>query len=229
MRNAMVTTVAPTGTISILAGCTPGIEPLYSLAFVRQILNGEKLPEVHPYFQEVAEREKFASPALTDRLLREGSCRGAAEVPARWRDVFACAHDISPEGHLRMQAAFQEFTDNAVSKTVNFRADATTEDVRRVFELAIEGNVKGVTVYRDGSRRLQPMALNADPAAGSGDLPGAVGRLVSLALARGATSAEVARALAAAGPAETEDCPECGRPLLREEGCSKCTCGYSRC
>src|SRR5581483_10875454 len=122
MRNAMVTSVAPTGTISILAGCTPGIEPLYSLAFVRQILNGEKLPEVHPYFQEVAEREKFASPALTERLLQDGSCRGAAEVPARWRDVFACAHDISPEGHLRMQAAFQEFTDNAVSKTVNFRA-----------------------------------------------------------------------------------------------------------
>jgi ribonucleoside-diphosphate reductase alpha chain len=229
MRNAMVTTVAPTGTISILAGCTPGVEPLYSLAFVRQILNGEKLPEVHPYFQEVAEREKFASPALTERLLKDGSCRGAAEVPARWREVFVCAHDISPEGHLRMQAAFQEFTDNAVSKTVNFRADATTEDVRRVFELAIEGNVKGVTVYRDGSRRSQPMALRGDPAAASGDLPGAVGRLVSLALARGAASAEIARALAVPAPAETEDCPECGRPLLREEGCTKCTCGYSRC
>jgi ribonucleoside-diphosphate reductase alpha chain len=227
MRNALVTTVAPTGTISILAGCTAGIEPLYSLAFVRQILNGERLPEVHPYFQEVAEREKFASPALLERLVRDGSCRNLPEIPARWRDIFACAHDISPEGHLRMQAAFQEFTDNAVSKTVNFRADATTEDVRRVFELAIENNVKGVTVYRDGSRNAQPMALKADPAPPAGTLGDAIGRLVALSLARGAAPAEVARALA--GPPLSEACPECGQPLLREEGCIKCTCGYSRC
>jgi len=229
MRNAMVTTVAPTGTISILAGCSAGIEPLYSLAFVRQILNGEKLPEVHPYFQEVAEREKFASANLTERLVREGSCRDIDEVPARWRDVFACAHDVSPEGHLRMQAVFQEFTDNAVSKTVNFRSDATPEDVRRVFELAIESDVKGVTVYRDGSRKTQPMALRADPALAPGSLSGAVGRLVTLALSRGAAPADVARAIATGTASAGDDCPECGRPLLREEGCTKCTCGYSRC
>ncbi|MBV8879311.1 MAG: hypothetical protein JO332_05080, partial [Planctomycetaceae bacterium] len=228
-RNALVTTVAPTGTISILAGCSAGIEPLYSLAFVRQILNGEQLPEVHPYFQEVAEREKFASPDLTDRLVREGSCRGIAEIPARWRDVFACAHDVSPEGHLRMQAAFQEFTDNAVSKTVNFRSGATVDDVRRVFELAIENDVKGVTVYRDGSRKSQPMALRAEAPATAGDLSASVGRLVSLALARGAAPGEVARALSSAAAASTEACPECGRTLRREEGCTKCTCGYSRC
>lgn len=225
MRNAMVTTVAPTGTISILAGCSAGIEPLYSLAFVRQILNGEQLPEVHPYFQEVAEREKFAFPGLTERLVREGSCRGIPEIPGRWRDIFGCAHDISPEGHLRMQAAFQEWTDNAVSKTVNFRAEAAADDVRRVFELAIDYGVKGVTVYRDGSRKAQPMALKNEAAARPGDLPGAVGRLVALALAKGAAPAEVGRALSPGG----EGCPECGRPLLREEGCTKCVCGYSRC
>jgi len=231
MRNALVTTVAPTGTISILAGCSAGIEPLYSLAFVRQILNGEQLPEIHPYFQEVAERERFASPALTDRLVRTGSCRGIPEVPARWRDVFACAHDISPEGHLRMQSAFQEFTDNAVSKTVNFPADATEDDVRRVFELAIEGDVKGVTVYRDGTRGAQPMALKNEPpsapAPGKDVLGGALGRLVSLALARGASLDEVGRAVS--GDPEAEACPECGRPLRREEGCRICPCGYSRC
>jgi len=225
MRNAMVTTVAPTGTISILAGCSAGIEPLYSLAFVRQILNGEQLPEVHPYFQEVADREKFASPDLTERLIREGTCRGIADVPARWRDIFSCAHDISPEGHLRMQAAFQEFTDNAVSKTVNFRSDAAPDDVRRVFELAIDHGVKGVTVYRDGSRKTQPMALKNEPAPRGGDLPGAVGRLVALALSKGADPSEVGRALTTG----EGGCPECGRPLRREEGCTKCVCGYSRC
>jgi ribonucleoside-diphosphate reductase alpha chain len=234
MRNAMVTTVAPTGTISILAGCSAGIEPLYSLAFVRQILNGEQLPEVHPYFQEIAEREKFSSATLSERLVREGSCRRIPEVPARWRDIFACAHDVSPEGHLRMQSAFQEFTDNAVSKTVNFPAGATADDVRRVFELAIESDVvKGVTVYRDGSRRTQPMALKNDatpsPQAAADGMGGAVGRLVSLALAHGAPVDEVGRAMSGRPAAASEECPECGRTLVRQEGCTKCPCGYSRC
>src|SRR5205814_1546648 len=174
MRNSMVTTVAPTGTISILAGCSAGIEPLYSLAFVRQILNGEKLLEVHPYFQQVAEREQFASPGLAERLIRDGSCRAIEEVPARWRDIFACAHDVTPADHLRMQAAFQDSTDNAVSKTVNFPAEATPEEIRRVFDLAIEGNVKGVTVYRDRSRKAQPMALKNEP---SSTAPAATGPL----------------------------------------------------
>lgn len=229
----MVTTVAPTGTISILAGCSAGIEPLYSLAFVRQILNGERLLEVHPYFQEVAEREKFASPALTERLAQSGSCRGIDEVPARWRDIFACAHDVAPEGHLRMQAAFQESTDNAVSKTVNFPADASAEDVRRVFDLAVEGTVKGVTVYRDRSRKVQPMALkNAPaptPAARQDPLSDVVGRLVGIALAHGAPTDEVGRAIEGAAARAKEACPECGVALRFEEGCVKCPCGYSRC
>jgi ribonucleoside-diphosphate reductase alpha chain len=229
MRNSMVTTVAPTGTISILAGCSAGIEPLYSLAFVRQILNGERLLEVHPHFQEVAEREKFAVPGLTERLIQEGSCRGIPEIPARWREIFACAHDVAPEAHLRMQAAFQESTDNAVSKTVNFPADAGPEDVRRVFDLAMEGSVKGITVYRDRSRQAQPMALRNDPAAAEpkGPLSDAVGRLVGLALAHGAPPDEVGKALNGAPKAEA--CPACGAALRFEEGCTKCTCGYSRC
>ncbi|MBI3855417.1 MAG: adenosylcobalamin-dependent ribonucleoside-diphosphate reductase [Planctomycetes bacterium] len=211
MRNAMVTTVAPTGTISILAGCSAGIEPLYSLAFVRQILNGEQLTEVHAYFQEVAEREKFASPGLIERLIREGSCRGIDEIPARWREIFACAHDVAPERHLRMQAAFQESTDNAVSKTVNFPAEATVEDVRRVFDLALEGTLKGVTVYRDRSRKSQPMALKNGPSArlpaAEGAMAEVVGSLVKLALSHGARAEEVGV----------------------QEGCLNCPCGYSRC
>jgi ribonucleoside-diphosphate reductase alpha chain len=233
MRNSMVTTVAPTGTISILAGCSAGIEPLYSLAFVRQILNGERLLEIHPYFQEVAEREKFASPGLTERLARDGSCRGIDEIPARWRDIFACAHDVAPEGHLRMQSAFQESTDNAVSKTVNFPAEATPEDVRRVFDLALEGNVKGITVYRDRSRNVQPMALKNAPAtavpAPGGPLSDVVGRLVGLALAHGAPPEEVGQALEGAAGRAREACPQCGAALRYEEGCTRCSCGYSKC
>jgi ribonucleoside-diphosphate reductase alpha chain len=159
MRNATVTTVAPTGTVSILAGCSAGIEPLFSLAFVRRVLDGERLPEIHPHFREVAEREGFASPALYERLLHEGSCRAIPEIPPRWREIFACAHDVSPEGHVRMQAAFQEHVDSGVSKTVNLPHEASVEDVRRVFHLADELGLRGLTVYRDRSRPDQPMAL----------------------------------------------------------------------
>ncbi|MBI4563680.1 MAG: adenosylcobalamin-dependent ribonucleoside-diphosphate reductase [Planctomycetes bacterium] len=162
LRNATVTTIAPTGTISIIAGCSGGIEPLYALSFSRQVLGGRTLPEVHAYFREVARREGFWSERLMARILAEGTCRNIPDVPTRWKDIFVCAYDVPPEGHLRMQAAFQEFTDNAVSKTVNFPEHATPEDVRKVFELAIQLGVKGVTVYRSRSRADQPMAPAGD-------------------------------------------------------------------
>jgi ribonucleoside-diphosphate reductase alpha chain len=227
VRNACVTTVAPTGTLSILAGCSPGIEPLFSLAYTRQILDGERLQEVHALFREVAEREGFASPELFDAAARAGSIRGMPQVPPRWRDVFACAHDVSPEIHLLTQSAFQEHVDSGVSKTVNLPASATPEDVRRVLELAIELAGKGVTVYRDGTRRAQPMALREN-AADVSALPDAVGRLVTLALARGASAADVAGALGGANP-PSEACPECGGTLVYQEGCRACACGYSKC
>jgi len=309
VRNAMVTTVAPTGTISILAGCSAGIEPLFSLAFERRILNGERLLEIHPHFREVAEREKFASEALFEKLFREGSCRALEEVPAWWREVFACAHDVLPEWHVRMQAAFQDSVDSGVSKTVNFPHLATPEDVRRVYELAIDLGVKGVTVYRDQSRPSQPMALKEvppglrrpvpDEAGGSryryptnlgnayititddprgprevftnlgkcgsdvSALAEALSRVISTALGYGVPPEEVARQLLditsqpvphAGGwvkslpdaigqallrhldrtPGEVRRasgtlCPDCGAALRVEEGCLKCTCGYSRC
>jgi ribonucleotide reductase alpha subunit len=127
-----------------------------------------------------------------------------------------------------MQAAFQEWTDNAVSKTVNLPAGASVDDVRRVFELAIDLDVKGVTVYRDGARAVQPMAL-----AGSGaarDLPGALGRLVALAAARGASPAELAAAIGERAPAASSNpCPRCGAPLVVQEGCERCACGWGKC
>jgi ribonucleoside-diphosphate reductase alpha chain len=159
IRNATVTTIAPTGTLSIVAGTTGGIEPAFSLAFHRQILDGESLLEVHPEFRRVAEARGFHSEDLVRKIAAAGTVRDLPAVPERWRRIFVSARDVSPEAHLRMQAAFQRHTDNAVSKTVNFAQAATVEDVRRVYELAVELGVKGVTVYRDGCRAGQPMAL----------------------------------------------------------------------
>ncbi len=161
VRNATVTTVAPTGTISIIAGASGGIEPVFSIAFERHVMDGTRLVEVHPHFRAAGEREGWYGERLARAVMASGSVRGRKDVPERWQKVFASARDVAPEGHLRMQAAFQDFTDNAVSKTVNFPREATPESIRRVYDLAVELGVKGVTVYRDGSRIGQPMQLAA--------------------------------------------------------------------
>ncbi|MFQ5512012.1 MAG: vitamin B12-dependent ribonucleotide reductase [Candidatus Krumholzibacteriia bacterium] len=158
-RNATTTTIAPTGTISIIAGASSGIEPLFALAYVRNVLDDEELVEVNPAFKEIAEREGFYSDALMNRIAREGTVAHMDEVPEEWRRIFRTAHDIPPEAHIRMQAAFQEHTDNAVSKTVNFPREASEGDVQEVFQLAHRLGCKGVTVYRDGSREAQVLNI----------------------------------------------------------------------
>jgi ribonucleoside-diphosphate reductase alpha chain len=160
MRNATITTIAPTGTISIIAGCSSGIEPLFSFVFKRNILEkDQQIMEVHPFFKSVAVQHGFASEELFERIYEEGSLQHIEEVPPDIKALFVCAHDVSPEWHVRMQAAFQHHVDNAVSKTVNFPFVASEEDIAKVFKLAIELGVKGVTVYRNGSYPDQPMAL----------------------------------------------------------------------
>jgi len=166
-RNATVTTIAPTGTISMIAGCSSGIEPLFAIAFVRNVLENERLVEIHPLFAEIARREGFYSDALLENILQTGSVRGLEEVPERWRRVFVTSHDIAPEWHIRMQAAFQEYTDNSVSKTVNFPSDATREDVRKAFWLAYKLGCKGVTIYRDRSRDRQVLQKGVSAEAGN--------------------------------------------------------------
>ena len=135
--------------------------------FTRRILDGQQFLEVHPYFEQVARSEGFYSKWLMEEIGRHKSLADIEEIPAATRRVFVTAYDIDPEWHIRMQAAFQEYTDNAVSKTVNFRQEATEEDIRRVYELAYELACKGVTVYRDGSRDAQVLTTGtktAEPA-----------------------------------------------------------------
>ncbi len=164
-RHATVTTVAPTGSISLIAGTSSGVEPLFALAYKRRVLDGTEMMEVHPLFEEIARREGFYSEALVERVARDGHLGDDASVPERWRAVFQTAHDVSPEGHIRIQAAFQRHTENAVSKTVNLSRDATPDDVERAFRFAFDLGCKGVTVYRDGSREAQVLSTGATPEA----------------------------------------------------------------
>jgi ribonucleoside-diphosphate reductase alpha chain len=159
LRNATTTTIAPTGTLSIIAGCSSGIEPLFALSFVRTVMDNDKLMEVNPVFEKVARDRGFYSSELMDRIAQKGSIHAMEEIPEDVRRVFVTAHDITPEWHIRMQAAFQKFTDNAVSKTVNLPRDATVEDVRKVYDLAFQLGCKGVTIYRDGSKENQVLSF----------------------------------------------------------------------
>jgi len=155
VRNATVTTIAPTGTISMIAGCASGIEPLFAIVYEKNVLDGKRLLEVHPSFKRIAQEEGFFSEELMKMVADTGSLNKVYGIPKRIRDIFVTSHDIEPRWHIILQAAFQKYTDNAVSKTVNFRHDATVADVEDVFRQAFDLNCKGVTVYRDGSRQNQ--------------------------------------------------------------------------
>lgn len=155
LRNATTTTIAPTGTLALLAGCSSGIEPLYGIATIRIAMGDLKLVEVHPLFLQATRAAGIYSKELLARVSRQGSIQREKKIPKDLRRLFVTAHDISPESHIRMQAAFQKNTDNAVSKTVNFSESATTAEVRRAFLLAYKSGCKGVTIYRSGSRDQQ--------------------------------------------------------------------------
>jgi len=155
VRNATVTTIAPTGTISMIAGASSGIEPLFAIVYEKNVLDGQHLIEVHPEFKRVAQEEGFSSDELMKMVAFSGSLSKIYGIPKRIRDIFVTAHDIEPRWHVSIQAAFQKYTDNAVSKTVNFKHEATEKDVEEVFLYAYELGCKGVTVYRDGTRKNQ--------------------------------------------------------------------------
>lgn len=213
-RNATVTTVAPTGTISLLANCSSGIEPVYSIVYRRLSFESERMMFAHPLFESYARGQGFYSEALMQRVAESGSLRGLSEIPEEARRLFVTTHDIAPEWHVRMQAAFQKHIDAAVSKTINFAADAKVEDVKKAYLLAYELGCKGITVYRDGSREKQVLSTDLED------------------MSKPMT-------LASAGHAETQRpenqllakniCPDCGETLRHNGGCLYCSCGYSVC
>lgn len=159
MRNATVTTIAPTGSISIITGCSSRIEPMFAISFMRNVLSGTRLFETNPLFEIMAKEKGFYSAQLLEEIAETGSVQKMGKVPEDVKRLFVTALDIKPEWHVRMQAAFQKYTDNAVSKTVNLPTEATIDDVRRVYDLAWKLKCKGVTVFRYGSKPEQVLYI----------------------------------------------------------------------
>ncbi len=159
IRNATTTTIAPTGTLSIIADCSSGIEPLFAISFVKNVMDNDRLVEVNKYFKKIAEEEGFYSKELMEKIVSQGNLKDLEEVPPVYRRIFKTAHDVIPKWHVRMQAIFQKFVDNAVSKTVNFPSSATVQEVEDVYMLAYRLGCKGITIFRDGSRSTQVLEV----------------------------------------------------------------------
>jgi ribonucleoside-diphosphate reductase alpha chain len=211
MRNATVTTIAPTGTISIISDCSSGIEPLFAVAFVRKnVLGGEELVEVNKLFETYARKKDFYSDELMHEISKTGSVEEIAGVPREAKELFKTAHDIDYEWHIRMQAAFQKYTDNAVSKTINMRNEASIKDVENAYILAHKLKCKGVTIYRDMSKAVQVIHIGEEKR-----------KRIKLVKAE-----EDEKQLSESD----ENCPVCKSKLYSAEGCYTClSCGYSKC
>lgn len=213
-RNATITTVAPTGTISLIANCSSGIEPVYSIAYHRISFESERMSFVHPAFERYARTHNFYTEQLIERIAETGSLHGIVNVPAQLKSIFVTTHEIAPEWHVRMQAAFQKHIDAAVSKTINFPASASVDDVENAYLLAYELGCKGITIYRNGSRENQVLSTS------SVDLK----KPLSLAQAmKPEMKLRENQSLA------NNICPDCSSILQHSGSCLYCTCGFSVC
>ncbi len=221
IRNATTTCIAPTGTISMIASTSGGVEPLFGLVFLRNVMDGTLMYEVNPIFEKLARERGFYSEELMATISEKGTAHGVIGVPEDVQRIFVTAHDVSPEWHVKMQAAFQLHTDNAVSKTVNFEEHATREDIEKTYYLAYHSNLKGITVYRNNSRIFQPMNIEKKEAAKEEPVVDEV-------------KVEEPKAQEPetqyAGEMKVKICPECGTKIEYSEGCYIClNCGYSGC
>ncbi len=211
IRNATTTCIAPTGTISMIASASGGVEPLFGLVFSRNVMDGTEMLEINPIFKKYMTDHGQYSDELMREVAKDGSIAHVWGVSDEIKHMFATAHDVSPEWHVKMQAAFQLHTDNAVSKTVNFEETASREDIEQAYILAYKNNLKGITVYRNNSRSFQPMSIDASKAQ---ELP----------------KVEETVAQEPSGELQTVTCPECGTSIQMAEGCFIClNCGYSGC
>ncbi len=220
IRNATTTCIAPTGTISMIAGASGGVEPLFGLVFSRLIMDGTEMLEINPIFKDYAVKHGFYSEDLMKEIAKTGSVAHVAGVSEEVKKIFVTAHDVSPYWHVKMQAAFQLHTDNAVSKTVNFEEHATRKDIEEAYVLAYENNLKGITVYRNNSRQFQPMNLDDKK------------KMEEAKQAEAETPVQEAKEeeYNPTGEIKTVTCPECGNTIEMAEGCFIClNCGYSGC
>ena len=233
IRNATTTCIAPTGTISMIAGASGGVEPLFGLVFSRLIMDGTEMLEVNPIFKEYAIKHGFYSEDLMKEIAKTGSVAHVDKVPADAKKIFVTAHDVSPYWHVKMQAAFQLHTDNAVSKTVNFEEHATREDIEQAYVLAYENNLKGITVYRNNSRQFQPMNLDSKKSEAQVEAEKSmktVSEPEKKAEVTNPIKEEKTEDYNPTGEIKTVKCPECGNEIQMAEGCFICLkCGYSGC
>ncbi len=217
IRNATTTCIAPTGTISMIASASGGIEPLFGLVFMRNVMDGTELLEVNPIFKAYAEEHGFYTDAIMRQISEDGTIAHVDGVDEKSKNIFATAHDVSPYWHVKMQAAFQLHTDNAVSKTVNFVESATRKDIEDTYVLAYENNLKGITVYRNNCRQFQPMNLTKKKEEPKVEEQAKV-------------EEETVEEYNPTGEIKTVTCPECGNKIQMAEGCFICpNCGYSGC
>ena len=204
----------------MIAGASCGVEPLFGLVFSRLIMDGTEMLEINPIFKDYAVKHGFYSEELMKEIAKTGSVAHVDKVPADAKKIFVTAHDVSPYWHVKMQAAFQLHTDNAVSKTVNFEEHATRADIEEAYILAYENNLKGITVYRNNSRQFQPMNLDAKKSEAQ----------IEAEKSMKTVTEPVEEEYNPTGEIKTVKCPECGNEIQMAEGCFICLkCGYSGC